>query len=53
MEQKAHWASDVLAGALIGTFVGRAIVNFNHNQRYEISPVVSNNMVGAKVTHAF
>ena len=53
MEQNAHWASEVLSGALIGTFVGRTVVQFNHDQRYEISPVVDGDMVGAQVTHTF
>ncbi len=53
MEQKAHWASDVLAGALIGTFVGREIVHFNHDKRYEISPIIDGDTVGAQVTHTF
>ena len=53
MERNAHWASDVLAGAIIGTVVGRTIVHFNHEERYEISPVVDGDMVGAKVTHTF
>ncbi len=53
MERKAHWASDVLAGALIGTFVGRAVVNFNRHQRFEISPMIDTDTVGAEVTHSF
>ncbi len=53
MERKAHWASDILASALIGTFVGRAIVHFNHDRRYEISMIADGDTVGAQVTHTF
>ena len=31
--ENAHWTSDVLAGALIGTAVGTAIVHFNEKRR--------------------
>ncbi len=37
IEQNAHYASDVLAGAAIGTFVGRAVVHRNEKKRNEIS----------------
>ncbi len=53
MERQAHWASDVLAGALIGTFVGREIVHFNHDKRYQVSVIADGDMVGAQVTHTF
>jgi membrane-associated phospholipid phosphatase len=53
MERNAHWASDVLAGALIGTFVGKTVVQFNKNRRFEITPIVDGDTVGAKVTHTF
>ncbi len=53
MKRKAHWASDVLAGALIGTVVGREIVRFNRNKRsrYKISMILDGETVGAQVTH--
>ena len=53
MERNGHWASDVLVGALIGTFVGRTVVHFNKDKRYELSPIVDGDMIGAKVTHTF
>ena len=53
MEQNAHWASDVLAAALIGTVVGRTLVHFNHDKRFELSPVVDGDTVGVKATHTF
>ena len=33
MEQRAHFLSDVLGGAVIGTFVGREVVRFNQSLR--------------------
>ena len=37
MEQGEHYASDVLAGALIGTAVGNAVVRFHNSERLRIS----------------
>ena len=53
MERNAHWASDVLAGALIGIVVGKTVVHFNKDRRYELSVVADGDMVGAKATHTF
>ncbi len=53
MEQNAHFASDVLAGALIGTFVGRSIVSFNKQKRYEIEPFIGTDTVGVQVKKSF
>lgn len=33
IEQDAHWASDVLAGAILGTVVGNAVVRVNERMR--------------------
>jgi hypothetical protein len=38
MEQNAHYASDVLAGALIGIAVGNAVVRIHGDERFRISP---------------
>jgi hypothetical protein len=38
MEQNAHYASDVLAGALIGIAVGNAVVRIHGEERFRISP---------------
>jgi len=38
MEQNAHYASDVLAGALIGIAVGNAVVRIHNAVRFRISP---------------
>lgn len=53
MEQNDHWASDVLAGALIGTVVGRTVVHFNHYRRYQLSVVSDSHMTGVLLTHMF
>ena len=37
MQQGEHYASDVLAGALIGTAVGNAVVRFHESERLHIS----------------
>jgi len=53
VERNAHWASDVLAGALIGTVVGKTITKFNKDKRYELSVVSEGKAVGLKAAHAF
>ncbi len=37
MEQGAHYASDVLAGALIGVAVGNAVVRLHDSERFHLS----------------
>jgi len=55
VESNSHWASDVLAGAILGTFVGRTVVHFNKDKRYEISAttVGDGESAGVAVSHAF
>ena len=36
VENNAHYASDVIAGAVIGTLIGRAVVRFNREQRITV-----------------
>jgi membrane-associated phospholipid phosphatase len=43
MEKSAHYASDVLAGALIGIAVGKSVVRFHDSERLRISIVPSVN----------
>lgn len=38
MQQNAHYASDVLAGAIIGAVVGNAVVRIHDEKRWTISP---------------
>jgi len=56
--QNAHWTSDALAGALIGTAVGTAIVRFNDKRRsnsekktqFFITPIAAANSAGIGIT---
>jgi membrane-associated phospholipid phosphatase len=43
IEQGVHYGSDVLAGALIGIVVGKAVVRLHESQRFHISAVPSVN----------
>jgi hypothetical protein len=56
----AHWTSDVVAGALIGTLVGRTVVAVNNRIRVgdrsvhvSFSPIFGKNQRGAGVTIVF
>jgi len=56
--QNGHWTSDALAGGLIGTAVGNAIVHFNEKQRKEkkkeqsffITPLLARGTAGVGIT---
>ncbi len=37
MNKNAHWASDVIAGAALGTVVGREVVHFNRKERARLA----------------
>ncbi len=49
----AHFASDVVAGALIGTAVGQSVVRFNKQQRVQVSPLLGGTTKGVRVVYAF
>jgi membrane-associated phospholipid phosphatase len=55
MRENAHFASDVLAGAIIGTVVGRAVVHINQRLRARISaaPLLGPNERGLVLATAF
>ncbi len=53
LEQNYHFASDVLTGAIIGIFVGRTVVSFNTQKRYEIAPLVGTDTIGVQVKRSF
>lgn len=57
MREDAHWASDVVAGALIGTTVGRAVVHLNQRLRarlnVSVSPLISPGAQGLTIRTAF
>jgi hypothetical protein len=48
----AHWGSDVVAGAAIGTFVGNLVVDVNqrHRQQISITPMTDPEMRGVMIT---
>jgi hypothetical protein len=46
-----HWPSDVLTGAVVGTFVGKTVVRFNRQHRkISIQPLVGPDIQGAEVS---
>ena len=54
LNNNRHWPSDVLAGAAIGTFVGKVVVRFNRKHRSVlIEPVLSSNVKGAELSFAW
>jgi membrane-associated phospholipid phosphatase len=60
IEQNAHWTSDVLAGAILGTAIGNAVVLLNDRQRrgaegpkVTFSPLVSPHGGGLLLTASF
>lgn len=41
MNKNSHWASDVVAGAVIGIFVGHEVVRFNETHRHvALTPII-------------
>jgi membrane-associated phospholipid phosphatase len=55
MREDGHWASDVVAGALIGTVVGRAVVHLNRRLRARVSvaPLLAPGAQGLTIHTAF
>lgn len=50
----AHWASDVLAGAALGVFVGHVVVRFNQeHRRLSLQPILGPHMQGVQVSFSF
>lgn len=47
IEQNAHWASDVVAGGLIGGLIGHHLVNFNDNWRKEHDLALAPDEIGS------
>jgi membrane-associated phospholipid phosphatase len=51
LNNNRHWPSDVLAGAVIGTFVGKTVVHFNQNHRkISLQPIVAPDIHGAQIS---
>jgi len=55
MREDGHWASDVVAGALLGTTVGRAVVHLNKRLRARVSvaPLLAPRAQGVTITTGF
>lgn len=53
MEHNAHYASDVLAGALIGTVIGRSVVRLHETERLRITAAPSVNPASPGVALTF
>lgn len=54
LNNNRHWASDVLAGAVVGTYVGKTVVHFNReHHRIQLQPIVSADMQGAEFSMAW
>ncbi len=54
LNNNRHWPSDVLAGAAIGTFVGKTVVHFNQNHRkVSVKPIVGPDIHGAQMSVAW
>jgi membrane-associated phospholipid phosphatase len=50
LNNNRHWPSDVLAGAVVGTFVGKTVVRFNQEHRkISIEPILSADTRGAEL----
>ena len=51
LNNNRHWPSDVLAGATIGTFVGKTVVHFNARHRQvKVQPIVGPNVHGVEMS---
>jgi membrane-associated phospholipid phosphatase len=51
LNNNRHWPSDVLAGATIGTFVGKTVVRFNqHHRKVSLQPLVGPDIHGAQMS---
>jgi membrane-associated phospholipid phosphatase len=55
MREDAHWASDVVTGALIGTAVGRVVVHVNQRlrARLTVAPLIAPGARGLSIQTAF
>ncbi|SRR5581483_4709883 len=54
MNNNYHWASDVLAGAAIGTFVSHVVVHYNQKHwRVAFQPIIGPNLQGGQFTYRF
>jgi membrane-associated phospholipid phosphatase len=54
LNNNRHWTSDVLAGAVVGTYVGKTVVRFNReHHRIKLQPIVERDLQGAEFSMAW
>src|SRR3954469_14393599 len=54
LNNNRHWTSDVLAGAVVGTYVGKTVVHFNRDHhRIKLQPIVERDFQGAALSMAW
>jgi membrane-associated phospholipid phosphatase len=54
LNNNEHWASDVLAGAALGTFVAHVVVHYNLSQRnISVAPLAGPGFQGAQFSFGF
>jgi len=54
LNNNRHWTSDVLAGAVVGTYVGKTVVRFNREHyRIKLQPIVAPDLQGAEFSMAW
>jgi membrane-associated phospholipid phosphatase len=54
LNNNRHWTSDVLAGAVVGTYVGKTVVRFNRaHHRIKLQPIVERDFHGAELSMAW
>jgi membrane-associated phospholipid phosphatase len=54
LNNNRHWTSDVLVGAVVGTYVGKTVVHFNReHHRIKLQPIVSADVQGAELSMAW
>jgi membrane-associated phospholipid phosphatase len=54
LNNNRHWTSDVLVGAVVGTYVGKTVVRFNReHHRIKLQPIVERDLQGAELSMAW
>ena len=54
LNNNRHWTSDVLVGAVVGTYVGKTVVHFNReHHRIKLQPIVERDLQGAEFSMAW
>jgi membrane-associated phospholipid phosphatase len=54
LNNNRHWTSDVLVGAVVGTYVGKTVVHFNReHHRIKLQPIISSDIQGAELSMAW